>query len=186
MSITQQAKELYGAYSSGAKKQSQEKKAEPLVQEPPKVAVIEDKKPLLFIDVDIGDNEQDRITVFEGDDPHVLAVGFCQKHQIEDKDIQMVLEQQLIEKINKINQQMTQLEESQKAQNQLQTLKQRQSKPSSISKHPQEIIVQDMTTPEPQMMDPTKMMMSRAEKNREQFTTENTYGSAFKDLVDQE
>lgn len=94
MSITQQAKELYGAYSLGVKKQ--EKKSE---LQQAKAPEIDEKKPLLFIDVDIGDNEQDRITVFTGDDPHQLAVEFCQKHQIEDSDIQMVLEQQLIEKI---------------------------------------------------------------------------------------
>jgi hypothetical protein len=61
-----------------------------------------EKKPLLFIDVDIGENEQDRITVYPGDDPHELAKSFCNKHSIEDEDILVVLENQLIEKIKKI------------------------------------------------------------------------------------
>jgi hypothetical protein len=38
-------------------------------------------KPLLFIDVDIGESE-DRITIYPNDDPKVLARQFCKKHSI--------------------------------------------------------------------------------------------------------
>lgn len=67
------------------------------------------------------------------------------------------------------------------AQKQLQTLKKLQ-----MAQPRPEIIVQDLTTPEPQMLDPTKMMVSRADNMRDKFATGNTSRTAFKDLVDQE
>ena len=34
-------------------------------------------KPLLFVDVELGEDQEDRITVFPGNDPHKLATEFC-------------------------------------------------------------------------------------------------------------
>jgi hypothetical protein len=59
-------------------------------------------KPLVYIDVDIGENEQDRITVYPGNGPHELAKEFCRKHQIEDNETLEVLEAQLVQKIDKV------------------------------------------------------------------------------------
>ena len=91
MTITQQAKQLYGAYSPSKKQSSDEK---PQIE-----GAVISRKPLLFIDVDIGENEQDRITVFQGDDPRALAQKFCLKHSIDDAEIVTVLEQQLLQKM---------------------------------------------------------------------------------------
>ena len=38
------------------------------------------RRPLLIIDVDTGNNQKDRIEVFNGDEPAALAAQFCQKH----------------------------------------------------------------------------------------------------------
>lgn len=91
--ITQQVKQLYGAYTSN------KTKAEPQNEIADKS---EEVKPLLYIDVDIGENEQDRITVYSGNDPHLLASEFCLKHQIDDRETLAVLEEQLIQKIKKV------------------------------------------------------------------------------------
>lgn len=37
-------------------------------------------RPLLIIDVDTGDNAKDRIEVYRDDQPAVLAMKFCEKH----------------------------------------------------------------------------------------------------------
>lgn len=60
-----------------------------------------DSKPLLFIDIDIGDEdsqEKDRITVYKGDVPLQLAKAFCEKHDL-DLETRLMLEEQLKTKI---------------------------------------------------------------------------------------
>lgn len=42
------------------------------------------KRPLLIIDVDTGDNTKDQIEVYKEDEPALLAVRFCQKHDYDD------------------------------------------------------------------------------------------------------
>ena len=79
------SKNLYGAHKEVKQKQ------------------IVPKKPLVYIDVDISDNETDRIIVFMGDDPKKLAKDFCKKHNLSDIETQNMLEQQLLGKIEKIN-----------------------------------------------------------------------------------
>ena len=44
-----------------------------------------ERKPLLFVDIDIGDNEKDRITIFKGQKPEDLARDFCDKHGFDDE-----------------------------------------------------------------------------------------------------
>ena len=78
----QSAKHLYNATVNKPKKQT-------------------DAKPLLFIDVDIGDSE-DRITIYPKDDPKVLARLFCKKHGIEDEETEGLLLQQLLDKIKRV------------------------------------------------------------------------------------
>jgi hypothetical protein len=60
------------------------------------------KKPLLFVDIDIGDDEKDRITIFKGEKPEDLAKEFCMKHGF-DESTEAMLIKQLHEKIDKVN-----------------------------------------------------------------------------------
>ena len=46
---------------------------------------------MLYIDVDIGEDESDRITVYPGDNPKTLAYQFCKKHDIDDFETVNVL-----------------------------------------------------------------------------------------------
>ena len=39
-----------------------------------------DIKPLLFVDIDIGDGKKDRISIFNGNKADELAKNFCKKH----------------------------------------------------------------------------------------------------------
>ncbi|MFM7855939.1 MAG: hypothetical protein ACKO96_29460 [Flammeovirgaceae bacterium] len=43
------------------------------------------KKPLLFVDIDIGEDQKDRITVYVGDSPEQLAKDFCTKHGFDEE-----------------------------------------------------------------------------------------------------
>ena len=63
-------------------------------------------KPLLIIEIDIGESEQekDRITVYKGDDPKTLAHEFCLKHNLLDGETEAMLELQVQQKIDKVNQ----------------------------------------------------------------------------------
>lgn len=51
-------------------------------------------KPLLFVDIDIGDGQKDRISVYKGNKAAVLAKEFCQKHGF-DEETRESLEDQL-------------------------------------------------------------------------------------------
>ena len=51
--------------------------------------------PLLFVDVNLGSNEQQRIVVYEGDTAQDLALKFCQEHDLDDetqKNLEALLE----------------------------------------------------------------------------------------------
>ena len=41
--------------------------------------------PLLFVDVNLGANEQQRIVVYEGDTANDLAEKFCQEHDLDEE-----------------------------------------------------------------------------------------------------
>ena len=41
--------------------------------------------PLLFVDVNLGANEQQRIVVYEGDTASDLAEKFCQEHDLDEE-----------------------------------------------------------------------------------------------------
>ena len=41
--------------------------------------------PLLFVDVNLGANEQQRIVVYEGDTASELATKFCQEHELDEE-----------------------------------------------------------------------------------------------------
>ena len=59
------------------------------------------KKPLIFIEVDTNGAEEggiERIEVFKGDDPKLLAKEFCRKHDY-DEGTQIVLQRQIEEKL---------------------------------------------------------------------------------------
>jgi hypothetical protein len=58
-------------------------------------------KPLLFVDIDIGEDQKDRITVLPNDNASDLAQEFCEKHGF-DYETQCTLEQQLMLKIEKV------------------------------------------------------------------------------------
>jgi len=51
-------------------------------------------KPLLYIDIDIGDGKKERISVFQGNEPKLLAQEFCKKHKF-DKKTEIVLQNQI-------------------------------------------------------------------------------------------
>lgn len=53
------------------------------------------------MDIDIGEQEKDRITVYIGDDAAELSENFCLKHGF-DHETQKTLEDQLNFKINKV------------------------------------------------------------------------------------
>ena len=67
-------------------------------------AALKSNKPLLYIDVDIGEDEPERIVVYQNDNPHKLASDFCKKHGIIDEETATILEEQLKEKIKKVEQ----------------------------------------------------------------------------------
>lgn len=46
--------------------------------------------------VDIGEDEQDQITVFEGDDVHAVALKFGEKHKLDEESIKIVEENLLL------------------------------------------------------------------------------------------
>jgi hypothetical protein len=58
-------------------------------------------KPLLYIDIDIGDGLKDRITVYDENAAKQLALSFCRKHGF-DEATQETLEGQLREKIARV------------------------------------------------------------------------------------
>merc|ERR1712110_951546 len=67
----------------------------------------EDNPPLLFVDVNLGASEQQRIVVYDGDTAQELAARFCEEHELDD-DTQEKLEQLLEQQISSV---LTKIEE---------------------------------------------------------------------------
>lgn len=62
--------------------------------------------PLLFVDVNLGANEQQRIVVYEGDTATELAEKFCQVHDLDEetqRNLEALLEQQIASVLTKID-----------------------------------------------------------------------------------
>ena len=45
----------------------------------------DDVQPLLFVDINLGGDEQERIVVYEGDTADELAKNFCEEHNLDDE-----------------------------------------------------------------------------------------------------
>lgn len=45
----------------------------------------QEQQPLLFVDINLGGDEQERIVVFEGDTAEDLAHQFCVEHNLDDE-----------------------------------------------------------------------------------------------------
>ena len=62
-------------------------------------------QPLLFVDINLGGDEQERIVVFEGDTAEDLARSFCVEHNLDDETmekLQELLKQQMAGVLPKI------------------------------------------------------------------------------------
>ena len=55
----------------------------------------EEEQPLLFVDVNLGPNDQRRIVVFEGDEPRHLAEQFCIENDLDSETLDKL--EQLLE-----------------------------------------------------------------------------------------
>ena len=63
-------------------------------------------QPLLFVDINLGGDEQERIVVFEGDTAPELAKQFCLEHNLDEETqekLQELLEQQMAGVLPKID-----------------------------------------------------------------------------------
>ena len=49
-------------------------------------------QPLLFVDINLGGDEQERIVVFEGDTAPQLAKNFCIEHNLDDETMEKLQE----------------------------------------------------------------------------------------------
>ncbi len=66
----------------------------------------EEEAPLLFVDVNLGPNDQRRIVVYEGDDARQLAEQFCIENDLDDDTmdkLESLLEQQIAAVLSKID-----------------------------------------------------------------------------------
>lgn len=66
---------------------------------------IDERDPKLYVDVNIGKSECERIVVYEGDSAEQLAIDFCKKHGLEDdmhSKLVVLLEQQIAGVLPKI------------------------------------------------------------------------------------
>ena len=58
----------------------------------------QEAQPLLFVDINLGGDEQERIVVFEGDTASQLATEFCDEHNLDEETLEKLkelLEQQM-------------------------------------------------------------------------------------------
>ena len=65
----------------------------------------DDNPPLLFVDVNLGSSDQQRIVVYEGDTAQDLAAKFCEQHELDDETqekLEQLLEQQISSVLTKI------------------------------------------------------------------------------------
>lgn len=66
----------------------------------------EEQQPLLFVDINLGGDEQERIVVFEGDTAPELARVFCEEHNLDEETrekLEELLEQQMAGILPKID-----------------------------------------------------------------------------------
>ena len=64
------------------------------------------QQPLLFVDINLGGDEQERIVVYEGDTAVQLALNFCQEHNLDEETqekLQELLEQQMAGVLPKVD-----------------------------------------------------------------------------------
>ena len=64
------------------------------------------QQPLLFVDIELGGEEQERIVVYEGDTAQNLALIFCQEHNLDEETqvkLEELLEQQMAGVLPKID-----------------------------------------------------------------------------------
>lgn len=76
----------------------------------------EQVQPLLFVDINLGGDTQERIVVFEGDTAPELARQFCVEHNLDDETmekLQQLLEQQMAGVLPKIEEDEYNSEEDQ-------------------------------------------------------------------------
>lgn len=66
-----------------------------------------DKTPLLFVDVNLGGDNAERIVVFEGDTAKDLALKFCEEHNLDDDTLEKL--EELLQ--NQISSVLTKIEE---------------------------------------------------------------------------
>ena len=65
----------------------------------------EEQQPLLFVDINLGGSEQERIVVYDGDTADDLAIGFCQEHNLDEdthEKLKELLEVQMAGVLHKI------------------------------------------------------------------------------------
>ena len=65
----------------------------------------DENPPLLFVDVNLGASEQQRIVVYEGDTAIELAAKFCEEHELDEETqskLEALLEQQISSVLTKI------------------------------------------------------------------------------------
>jgi len=66
---------------------------------------IDERDPKLYVDVNIGKSNMERIVVYEGDTAESLATKFCEKHKLDDamkEKLKLLLEQQIAGVLPKI------------------------------------------------------------------------------------
>lgn len=66
----------------------------------------QEQQPLLFVDINLGGDEQERIVVFEGDTAENLAHQFCVEHNLDDETkvkLEELLKQQMASVLPKID-----------------------------------------------------------------------------------
>jgi len=84
------------------------------------------QQPLLFVDINLGGDEQERIVVYEGDTAVQLAHNFCQEHNLDEETqekLQELLEQQMAGVLPKVDEEeynSEEEEEDEEEENQLQ------------------------------------------------------------------
>lgn len=53
---------------------------------------LDEQQPLLFVDINLGGSEQERIVVYDGDTAADLAAGFCLEHNLDEETQQKLKE----------------------------------------------------------------------------------------------
>lgn len=74
---------------------SDEPQQPPVVEDNSAADDEDEEQPLLFVDVNLGPNDQRRIVVFEGDEPRQLAEQFCLDNDLDSETLDKL--EQLLE-----------------------------------------------------------------------------------------